>query len=127
MHPHPDQVKLPDDASVDASDIARAWRLEPHPEGGFYRETFRSQTTIELPGWPGERSLATAIIYLLAAGDRSARHRVRGDELWLWQGGGPMELTVGGTERLLTGEPPATGFTSRACARHAHGTWQDVD
>jgi predicted cupin superfamily sugar epimerase len=108
---------------VDPSDIARAWRLEPHPEGGFYRETFRSQTTIELPGWSGERSLATSIIYLLVAGQRSARHRVRGDELWLWQGGAPMELTVGDTERLL-GPDAEAGHELQLLV--PGGTWQSA-
>jgi uncharacterized protein len=72
---------------VDASAVARAWNLTPHPEGGFHRETYRSELTVDLPGWPCARSLATAIVYLLGAGERSASHRVRGDELWLWQGG----------------------------------------
>jgi predicted cupin superfamily sugar epimerase len=41
------------------------------------------------------------ILYLLAAGERSAAHRVRGDELWLWQGGAAMELTVEGRRQLV--------------------------
>lgn len=86
---------------MDVRAVAEAWDLEPHPEGGYYRETYRSAVTVELPGFDGERSLATAIIYLLGAGERSARHRVRGDELWLWQGGAPMALTVDDREWLL--------------------------
>ena len=108
---------------VDASDIARALRLEPHAEGGLYRETFRSHTTVELPGWPGERSLATAIVYLLAAGERSAPHRVRGDELWLWQGGAPMELTVGDAVCLL-GPDPDLGQELQVLV--PGGTWQSA-
>lgn len=87
--------------------MAARWGLEPHPEGGFYRETFRSEMTATLQGWPGERSLATAILYMLAAGERSVRHRVRGEELWLWQGGSPMALNVGGAEHLVGPEEPA--------------------
>jgi predicted cupin superfamily sugar epimerase len=79
---------------VDALQAARTYGLEPHPEGGFYRETYRSPLGVTPDGWPGERSLATAILYLLPAGARSAWHRVRGEELWLWQGGAPMTLTV---------------------------------
>lgn len=88
-------------AAVDAGAVAELWGLSPHPEGGFYRETYRSRIAVEPPGWPGPRSLATSIIYLLAAGERSASHRVRGDELWLWQGGAAMALYVGGEERLV--------------------------
>jgi len=81
--------------SMDVSMAVTRWRLEPHPEGGYFRETYRSPLTTRPPGWPGPRALATAILYLLPAGERSAWHRVRGDELWLWQGGGPMELRIG--------------------------------
>lgn len=88
-------------AAVDAREVAATWGLVPHPEGGLYRETYRSPTTVVPAGWPGARSLATAIVYLLPAGERSARHRVRGDELWLWQGGAPMALTVGEEEHLV--------------------------
>jgi hypothetical protein len=86
---------------VDAREVAAAWDLAPHPEGGFYRETYRCGAVVTPPGWSAPRSLATAIVYLLPAGERSAWHRVRGDELWLWQGGLPMELSLDGGPRLL--------------------------
>jgi hypothetical protein len=86
---------------MDASAVAASWGLEPHPEGGFYRETYRSALEVTPSGWPGPRALATSILYLLGPGDRSAWHRVRGDELWLWQGGGPMRLSVGDLERVV--------------------------
>jgi uncharacterized protein len=108
---------------VDARAAAEAWGLEPHPEGGFYRETFRSRVSVQLPGWPGERALATAIIYLLAAGERSAAHRVRGDELWLWQGGAPMELTVDGAARLLG---PDAGAGHELQLLVPGGAWQSA-
>ena len=85
----------------DAQAVAADWGLAPHPEGGFYRETYRSALTSTPPGWPGERALATAILYLLPPGERSAWHRVRGDELWLWQGGAAMELRVEQDEHLV--------------------------
>jgi predicted cupin superfamily sugar epimerase len=59
--------------------------LRPHPEGGFYRETFRSSLTT--PTAAGERAASTAIYYLLPAGARSALHRVRSDEVWHFYGG----------------------------------------
>lgn len=108
---------------ADAAAVAEAWGLEPHPEGGFFRETYRSATSVRLPGWPGERALATAILYLLGAGERSARHRVRGDELWLWQGGAAMELTVA-DELLVVGPDAAAG--QRLQALVPAGSWQSA-
>jgi predicted cupin superfamily sugar epimerase len=71
-------------------------RLRPHPEGGWYRETYRSERTIPgtaLPaGYAGSRSLGTAILYLLADGAVSGLHRLRGDELWLHHAGGGLDL-----------------------------------
>ena len=64
--------------SMDVTMAVTRWRLEPHPEGGYFRETYRSPLTAWPPGWPGERALTTAILYLLPAGERSAWHRVRG-------------------------------------------------
>ncbi len=86
---------------MDAAAVATMWGLAPHPEGGFFRETYRSELAVIPPGWSERRSLATSILYLLPAGQRSALHRVRGDELWLWQGGGAMALTIDGTGHLV--------------------------
>ena len=58
--------------------------LAPHPEGGWYRETFRQPA----PG--GGRGLATAILFLLEQGQRSHWHRVDATELWLWHAGHPL-------------------------------------
>jgi predicted cupin superfamily sugar epimerase len=69
--------------------------LQPHPEGGSYLETWRAPGTVPTPY--GERSAATAIVYRLESGESSAWHRVRSAELWLWQGGGPLELSLGGS------------------------------
>jgi predicted cupin superfamily sugar epimerase len=69
--------------------------LQPHPEGGSYRETWRAPGTIVTPY--GERSPATSILFLLQPGESSRWHRVRSGELWLWQGGGRLLLDLGGT------------------------------
>jgi predicted cupin superfamily sugar epimerase len=69
--------------------------MQPHPEGGWYRETWRHE--IVTPTQRGDRPLATCVSFLLLPGERSAWHRVTSAELWLWQGGGPVRLTVGGT------------------------------
>jgi len=66
--------------------------LAPHPEGGFYRETFRAP--LVLGGLPhgAPRSASTAIYFLLPAGAFSAFHRVRSDEVWHHYGGDPLAL-----------------------------------
>jgi uncharacterized protein len=60
--------------------------LQPHPEGGWYRETWRADAPA------GERASATAIYFLLEAGQRSHWHRVDAAELWLWHAGAPLRL-----------------------------------
>lgn len=60
--------------------------LEPHPEGGWYRETWRAEAP------PGERAAATAILFLLEQGQRSHWHRVDAAELWLFHAGSPLIL-----------------------------------
>jgi predicted cupin superfamily sugar epimerase len=76
--------------------LAEQFDLRPHPEGGWFRETFRSATTFQPPGYDGPRAAATAIYFLLCPGERSAWHVVRSDELWFWHSGGPLELRLGG-------------------------------
>lgn len=85
----------------DAPAVAEQWGLAPHPEGGFFRETYRSPITTRAPGWDAPRALATSILFMLPVGVQSARHRVRGDELWLWQGGAPMALDIEGVRHLV--------------------------
>lgn len=78
--------------------------MAPHPEGGWYRETWRHPQSVQTPRGP--RSLATAVAFLLLPGERSAWHRVASAELWLWQGGGPIRLVLGGDgPRPRPGEP----------------------
>lgn len=78
--------------------------MAPHPEGGWYRETWRHEASVETAA--GSRSLVTCVAFLLQPGQVSAWHRVTSPELWLWQGGGPMLLTVGGFD-----ESPVTAFS----------------
>lgn len=82
-------------ASDDLIADPAALGMQPHPEGGWFRETWRHPETISTPR--GDRSLATAVSFLLLPGERSAWHRVASAELWLWQGGGPVRLTIGGS------------------------------
>lgn len=72
-----------------AEDVIAALGLNAHPEGGWYRETYRHI------GAAGGRGASTAIYYLLRAGERSAWHRVTdADEIWHWYAGAPLELRV---------------------------------
>ena len=67
---------------LSASEIVKLLDMQPHPEGGFYKETFRDDAS-------------TAIYYLLEAGDHSHWHRVHGSsEIWHHYAGGPLALTL---------------------------------
>jgi hypothetical protein len=83
--------------------------LQPHPEGGWYAETWRSDVTVPasaLPtGYGGDRSAATAILFLLLPGQRSAWHLVRSDELWFHHRGGSLALRLGGSDPAAPGAP----------------------
>jgi predicted cupin superfamily sugar epimerase len=101
----------------------RTLGLAAHPEGGWFREVYRSPERVGrdgLPGrFPGERSLATSIYYLLAAGERSRFHRLRADEQWCHHAGGAMHLHLlerGGARKLVVG-----GMTPQATV--PYGTW----
>jgi len=71
-----------------AREIIRMMGMQPHPEGGHYVETFRSDAT------DGARGAMTAIHFLLQADEVSAWHRVDADEAWFWHAGGPLALTT---------------------------------
>jgi hypothetical protein len=76
-----------------AAKIIAALGLLPHPEGGFFAETFRSPVQITLPDGR-VRASSTAIYFLLPHGTFSALHRVASDEVWHHYGGAPLELTT---------------------------------
>ena len=96
----------------DVNRMIEALGLAPHPEGGYYRETFRSSST--------------AIYFLLPAGEFSAFHRLRSDEVWLAHTGS-VTLELGGSE-----ETPVTAYTAYVGTRIGQeaqvldpaGTWQ---
>jgi len=72
--------------------------LKPHPEGGFYKETYRAAENIPataLPGrFAGARSFSTAIFFLLRSQDKSMFHRIKSDELWHFHAGGTLAIYV---------------------------------
>ena len=81
-------------------DWAEPLGLRPHPEGGWYAETYRHRTHVAQAAlgdaYPGSRALATGILFLLLPGEVSAWHRVRSDELWFHHRGSPLRLGLGG-------------------------------
>ena len=99
------KVRIPapgsrDSRAVDSDDVIRELDLAPHPEGGWYRETWRE-------------AAVTAIYYLLRAGERSHWHRVDATEIWHFYDGDPLELSVAAgdgrsraTSHLLRCEQP---------------------
>ena len=100
---------------MEKPELATLLDLEPHPEGGWFRETWRSDLTVGQSALPqdynGPRSAGTAILFLLMPGQQSAWHTVRSAELWLYHRGSPLLLEVGqgiapeqdGTTTLLLG------------------------
>jgi len=80
-------------------DWVRQLDMQPHPEGGWYRETWRSELTLGEsvlpPDYTGPRSAGTAILFVLMGGQQSAWHTVRSAELWLHHRGSPLLLDIG--------------------------------
>ena len=95
--------------------------LAPHPEGGWYRETWRDPA-------PEDRGHASLILFLLAAGERSHWHRVDATELWLFHAGAPLTLSIaeGRARRdvLLSAEAPQAIVPAHAWqAAVSSGEW----
>jgi uncharacterized protein len=72
-----------------AAEIIKLLELKPHPEGGYYRETWRDTRLLE-----GGRAASSLIYFLLGAGDVSDWHRVDAAEVWHWYAGAPLVITV---------------------------------
>lgn len=87
--------------------IARAQQLidslglQPHPEGGWYRQVFKSSELVTRHADAAQRTALTTIYFLLVEGTSSRWHRVESDEVWHFYEGDPLELTI-------RDEPPVT-------------------
>jgi predicted cupin superfamily sugar epimerase len=94
--------------------------MQPHPEGGWFVETWRA------PEAEGIRAAASAILYLLAAGDSSHWHRVDAAEIWQWSAGEPLELRIanaaGSVEVVTLGPDVVAGHRPQAVV--PAGDWQ---
>jgi predicted cupin superfamily sugar epimerase len=81
-----------------ASELIRHYQMLPHPEGGYYRETYRSSETLAAAALParfgGDRSFSTAIYFLLQRGNFSAFHKIKSDECWHFYAGQTLLVHV---------------------------------
>lgn len=105
-----------------AQEIVALLGLEPHPEGGFYAQTFADAAS-------GERPYSTAIYYLLEGGTAGRWHRVDSAEVWHYYAGAPLRLTVAPdgqtTEDKVLG--PDLGAGQRPQVVIPRGQWQAAE
>jgi predicted cupin superfamily sugar epimerase len=109
-------------SSLSAADVIRLLALEPHPEGGHYRETFRDPRTVD------GRAISTAIYFLLARGQRSHWHRIDAVEVWHHYVGAPLALSIfgaDGTSVVRLGSDVAAGDRPQAIV--PAGAWQAAE
>ena len=110
-----------------ATDVIAALRLEPHREGGYFRETYRARDLVDAP--QGPRARATSIAFLVMVDQPSRLHRLQSAELWVHRAGAPLELWLlepdGGARCLRLGPGgPDDGGTGRLAARVPPHVWQ---
>ena len=83
---------------ISPEQLIQQYELAPHPEGGWYKETYRSKEAIAAAALPerftGQRVFSTAIYFLLETGNFSAFHKIRSDECWHFYTGDPLEVYV---------------------------------
>jgi predicted cupin superfamily sugar epimerase len=111
-------------SGLDAEAIIRLLGLEPHPEGGYFRETFRDTANMG----PGGRAASTAIYFLLKAGQVSRWHKVDAAEVWHWYAGAPLALGIAAPEEKARVVPLGPDFPAgeRPQAVVPAGHWQQA-
>jgi uncharacterized protein len=114
----------------EARHLVAQLNLKPHPEGGYFVETFRSGIQVRAP-W-STRSAATSIYYLLSDADFSAFHRVRSDEIWHHYRGAPVaiemierdgrhrQIVIGQANRWQAAIPASSWFAAHVCGANAY-------
>lgn len=98
-----------------AASLIRLYRLKPHPEGGYFRETYRaSGKTVTARG---ARNFSTAVLFLLKKGQTSRLHRIASDEVWHFYSGGPLKVSAvhpdGSTSSAILGPDPSAGHKTQ--------------
>ena len=117
------------DTTTTTTALISALGLIKHPEGGWFRETYRSAGQIPEDALPecfnGLRSCCTAIYFLLEQGDYSALHRIKSDELWFFHGGASLTIHLltadGNCSAIRLGADIAAGEVLQAMV--PAGTW----
>nr|WP_067057946.1 cupin domain-containing protein [Mucilaginibacter sp. L294] len=97
--------------------------LQPHPEGGYYKEVFRSQNEVTRAGATALKQAVTSIYYLLEGRDFSGFHRLASDELWYFHKGAPLHIHVidhEGNHTIIELSDTQTGSLQAVIA---HNTW----
>jgi predicted cupin superfamily sugar epimerase len=87
-----------------ATELINSLKLQPHPEGGHFREVYRSPLPVLLADGRGERSALTTIYFLLTSGEHSRVHRVISDEIWHYYEGDPLHLLWWTMDYQLAGQ-----------------------
>ena len=105
----------------EAAKLVKKLELEKHPEGGYFKQTCRSDTTVSVKGYDGPRNISTAIYYMLAGEQFSAFHRIRSDEIWHHYAGGSITLYAIEDEGKLSKIKIGRDGTPQAVIRAA--TW----
>jgi hypothetical protein len=112
-----------------AKDWIQQLDLEPHPEGGYFRQSYRAELTIPHQALParfsGDRAASTAIYFLLEGQNFSAFHRLQADELWHFYSGAPLWVHIidpdGAYSKITLGADPEGGQVFQAVVRA--GNW----
>ena len=112
-------LPLSHNSYMNAEDYIKLLELEPHPEGGYFRQTYRSSEWLSQTALParfaGDRTVCTVIYYLLAKGDFSSFHRIKSDELWHFYAGSGLHIYLlhldGRGEVLKLGDDLANGYS----------------
>jgi len=120
----PAALSIVSSADTSAAALIAALGLAPHPEGGWYRETWRA------PAPDGARATATAILFLLENGQRSHWHKVDAAEIWFWHAGAPLALSrsendTGPVETLRLGPDVLDGESPQILI--PPGAWQAAE
>jgi len=102
---------------ISTQQLIALYNLQPHPEGGWYKETYQSKEQINAASLPerfsGSRAFSTAIYFLLQEGNFSAFHRIKSDECWHFYAGDPLVVYVlqqdGTLDEILLGNDITNG------------------
>src|SRR5512138_2958731 len=102
-----------------AEQLIKLYDLQQHPEGGWYKQTYKSKEFISSRSLPdrfgGDRAFSTAIYFLLEEGNFSAFHKIKSDECWHFYAGDPLNVFVieknGLLQTIILGNDPGKGQT----------------